>query len=304
MRNFKKVVFIFTMAGLILACSIASAPTTAAPDQQSIATIVAGTIQAITAAAPAATSSIPPTQPAQSAGIPVSFQNVSFIIPNGLASGASSQAIPNNPSDQNNGPWAVAPAHVEFTLSNYNLPADHFSQIIIDVYPAQEYASMYDGAKISLQRLQAALSNPSMPLTNDNLPQVPYFNAASMFVAQVKPIQFKNGSGFRMITQYGQAVGPVVNSGTFYHFEGLTGDKKYYVIAVLPIQAPFLANGNDPNAPAPAGGVPFPGYTSMNPKDYENYFQAVADKMNAASNDTFSPSLNTLDALIQSISIQ
>ena len=296
MQKFQKVVFVFAAASLILACGITSSAPTIAPDQQNVATIVAGTIQAITAAAP--------TQAPQPAGIPVSLQNVSFVIPDGLSSGATSQAIPNNPTDQNSGPWAVAPAHVEFTLNGYNLPAGSFSTIQIDVYPAQEYASMYDGAKISLQRLQTALSNPSAPLTNDNLPQVPYFNAASMFAAQVKSIQFKNGSGIRMITQYGQAVGPVTNNGTFYHFEGLTSDGKYYIVAILPIQAPFLANGNDPNAPTPADGVPFPGYTSMDPKDYENYFQAVADKMNVTSNDTFSPSLNTLDTLIQSISIQ
>ncbi len=308
MQNFKKVFFVFALAGWILACSIASAPTTTAPDQQNVATIVAGTIQAVTAAAPAATSSIPPTQPAptqaaQPAGIPVSFQNVSFIIPSGLASGASPQAIPNNPSDQNNGPWAVAPAHIEFTLDNYNLPADHFSQVFIDVYPAQEYASMYDGARISLQRLQAILSSPSSPLTNENLPQVPNFNAASMFAAQAKLIQFKNGSGARFVTQYGQAVGPINNSATFYNFEGLTNDGKYYIIVVLPIQAPLLANGIDPNAPLPAGGVPFPDYNSPDATVFNNYYQAITDKMNATSPDSFAPSIIILDALIQSITI-
>ena len=295
MHNFWKVMFVFATVGLILACSIASAPT-AAPNQQSVATIVAGTIQAITAAAP--------TQAPQPAGIPVSFQNVSFVIPTGLASGAAPQAIPNNPDDQSGGPWAVAPAHIEFTLNGYNLPAGYFSEILIDVYPAQEYASMYDGANISLQRLRTALSSPSAPLTNDNLPQVPYFNAGSMFVAQVKHIQFKNGSGFRMITQYGQAVGPVANNGTFYHFEGLTSDGKYYIIAVLPIEAPYLENGNNPSAPTPAGEIPFPGYNYTDPSFYNNYFKAVADKMNTTNNDMFQPSLNQLDALIQSISIQ
>lgn len=292
MQNFQKVIFVFAIAGLILACGFTSSAPTNIPDQQNVATIVASTIQAITAAAPA--------------GIPVSFQNVSFVIPNGLAGGASSQAIPNNPTDQNGGPWAIAPAHSEFTFTGYNLPAgSYFSTIQMDVYPAEEFASMNDGARITLQNLKAYLANPTSSFGPNSAPLVPYFNAGSMFDAQVKPIKFKNGSGVRLITQFGQAVGPIINNGTFYHFQGLTSDGKYLIIAVLPIQAPYLTNGNNPNAPTPADGVPFPGYTSsIDPKDYENYFQAVTDKMNATSNDTFSPSLNTLDALIQSISVQ
>ncbi|HUH96780.1 MAG TPA: hypothetical protein VLZ89_05440 [Anaerolineales bacterium] len=294
MKRFKQVLLAVAAAGFILACSIASAARTT-PDQASIATIVAGTLQAMTPAAP--------TSASRPAGIPVSFQNVGFVISNGLAGGATAQAVPNNPDDQNGGPWAVAPAHIEFTLNGYNLPPGHFSRILIDIYPAQEYASMYDGAKISLQRLRAALLNPAAPLTNDNLPQVPYFNAASMFVAQVKTIQFQNGSGLRMITQYGQAVGPVANNGTFYHFEGLTADGKYYIVAVLPIQAPFLANDDSPAASTPPAGIPFPGYNQSDPGAYDNYFKAVAEKMNALSNDAFSPSLTSLDGLVQSITI-
>lgn len=299
MNKFRNVVFVIASVGFILACSV----TSAAPTQiGSISTVVAATLHALTPAIPEATQPAPP-QIIQSNGIPVTFQNVSFVIPNGLASGASSQAVPNNPTDQTGGPWAVAPAHIEFTLNSYNLPPGYFSQILIDVYPAQDYAAMYDGAKISLQRLQAVLSNPSAPMTNDSLPQVPYFNAASMFVAQVNRIQFKNGSGVRMITQYGQAVGPVTNNGTFYHFEGLTNDGKYYVVAVLPIEASFLANGNDPNATAPAGGIPFPGYNYTDPTYYENYFQAVSSKMDGTAPEAFLPSLAVLDALIQSLQI-
>ncbi len=299
MNTFRKFIFVIAVAGLILACSV----TSAAPTQiGSISTVVAATLQALTPAVPEATQSVP-LQTAQPNGIPVTFQNVSFVIPNGLASGASSQAVPNNPTDQTGGPWAVAPAHIEFTLNGYNLPPGYFSQILIDVYPAQEYASMYDGAKISLQRLQAVLAKPSAPLTNDNLPQVPYFNAASMFAAQVNRISFKNGSGVRMITQYGQAVGPITNNGTFYHFEGLTSDGKYYVVAVLPIEASFLANGNDPNATAPAGGIQFPGYDYTDPSFYENYFQAVSSKMDGTAPEAFLPSLTALDSLIQSLQV-
>lgn len=295
MQNFQKVIFVFAIASLILACGITSSAPTTVPDQQDVATIVAGTIQAITAAAP--------TQVPQPAGIPVSFQNVSFVIPNGLASGASSQAIPNNPTENNGGPWAIAPAHSEFTLNGYNVQAGNFSEIQIDIFPAQDYASMNNGAELTLKNLKAYLANPVTSFAPNAAPLVPYFNAGPMINAQVKSVQFKNGSGVRMITEYGQAAGPIRNNGTFYHFQGLTSDGKYLIIAILPIAAPFLINGNDANAPLPADGIPFPGYTSLDPKDYESYYQAVTNKMNSTSADTFSPSLNALDALIQSISV-
>jgi hypothetical protein len=296
MNHFKKIALFIVVTGIILACNFSIGPTT---QPENVSTIVAATLQNISSATPVTAQA---TSTAAPQGIPVTYFNVSFVIPDGLASTALTQTIP--PTDeQTSGPWAVAPQHLEFQLNDYNLPAGHFSEILIDVYPAQDYANAYSGANISLQRLRALLSNPSTLPTNENLPQVPYFNAASMFAAKIKPIQFKNGSGFRMITQYGQGVGPIANNGTFYHFEGLTGDGKYYVVAVLPIEAKFLANGNDPAAPVPVDGVPFPGYNNTDPVNFENYFKAVADKMNTTPDESFSPSLVVLDSLIQSFQI-
>lgn len=288
-----------------LACGL-GAPT---QPVDNVSTIVASTIQALTAAAPLApltTQSLPtqiaPTQIPQPGGIPITFQNVSFVLPNGVASGASGENVAK--VDETNGaPWDVAPAHIHFTMNGYNNQLGKFSAADITVYPAQDYAAVYQGAADNLQKLQAILASPSAPLNKDALPQAPSFNAAQMMAAQVQRINFASGSGLRMVTQYGQAVGPIANNGTFYHFEGLTSDGKFYVVAVLPIGNSILPSGDDPNAPSPAGGAPFPGYTSIDPKDYETYFQAVADKLNAAGADTFQPSLAQLDALIQSITI-
>jgi hypothetical protein len=236
-------------------------------------------------------------------GVQVSYANVSFVIPPGVATGASSQTI-EAADEQGGGPWwEAAPQHTEFALVGYGLPQGFFSTVLIDIYPAEEFARANSVADLNLKRLKAVLSNPTAPRTNDNLPQVPFFNAAPMFAAQVEVVQFKDGSGARMITQYGQAPGPAANNGTFYHFEGLTQDGKYLVIAVLPIQAPFLENGNDPSAPTPAGAIPFPGYNYTDPAYYRNYYKAVTDKLDATPADTFRPALSALDALIQSLVI-
>ncbi len=270
---------------VILACSFG--PATSSP-QSSVPTVVAATLQALTSAAPA--------------GNTVSYNNVSFVIPGGLANGASSQTVPVGTA-QNSAPWEVAPQHTEFKLTGYNLPSGYFQVMMIDVYPAQDYAAVYDGASIGIQRLQAFLASPSSPVTTENLPQVPYFNAGALFDAKVKIIHFANGSGVRMVTQYGQAVGPVINAGTFYDFEGLSSDGKYYLVVVLPVEAPFLPSGANPTAAPPAGGIPFPDYNNPDHTVFDHYYQAITEKMNATPDDVFQPSLSTLDSLVQSIQL-
>jgi hypothetical protein len=67
------------------------------------------------------------------------------------------------------------------------------------------------------------------------------------------------------------------------------------VEAILPLQAVFLAPDEDPSSPLPPGGIPFNMY------DPGTYYQDVANRLNATPPDGFTPSLSTLDALIQSI---
>jgi hypothetical protein len=296
MQTVHKIAFIVCTAALILACGMGGAVAT--PGHE-VATAVASTMGALTSPAPAATATSPAPQ-----GIPVSYKQVSFILPSGLATDAPPETVAVT-TEQNGAPWDVAPEHIHFRFSGYNVPAGSFSVNQIDIYPAKDYANANQGANIGLQRLRGLLLDPSAALTNEVLPQVPYFNAASMFAAQAKRIHFQNGDGVRMLTQYGQAVGPVTNNSLFYHFEGLTGDGNYYIVAVLPVNAPFLQSGNDPSAPVPAGGVPFPAITnSMDPKLFEDYFNAVTDKLNSADPAAFQPSLTALDALVQSINVQ
>lgn len=294
MRNARIILFIFPLTLAILACGLGGAP---APSTDNVATVVASTIQALTPLAPEATATAAAPQ-----GISVSFQNVSFTLPVGLASDAAPSTIPAQ-TDDNGGPWGAGPEHIEFRLDNYNVPAHSFGVIQISVYPAQAYANANTGANISLQRLQGVLSNPSASMTRESLPQVPSFNAAAMITAQAQRVDFQNGHGLRLISQYGQAAGPISNNGTFYNFQGLTNDGKYYIIAVLPVQAPFLENGDDPNAPLPTGGIPFPGYQSIDTKAFEDYYQAVTDKLNSTPPDQFSPSLSVLDGLMQSLQV-
>ncbi len=285
----------------ILACSFTAGPTTQTND---ISTIVAGTFQALTVPAPASTqepaTGAAPTQ-AAAQGIPVSSGNVEFIIPAGLAGGALAETVP-AVDEQSGAPWEVSPAYIRFTLQNYPLQ-DKFFQPQIMVYPAQDYAAVGAGAAISIQRLQAILASPAAPLGNDVLPRLPYANADQIIGAKAKMITFNGGSGLRVLAEYAQNFAVIDNHDLFYHFEGLTSDGKSYTVATLPINAGFLAADSNPASPVPAGGVPFPGYASNDATTFENYYQAVSDKLNSTPPEAFTPSLTWLDSLIQSLEV-
>lgn len=297
MKSSPKNLFVLTVLTILaLACGV-SAPTATAPvEQVSVETLVAGTMQALTAAAPAATETPAPQN------IPISFQNVSFVIPEGLASGAAGELVPAITEETGGAPWDVGPEHIRFSFSGYDNSLGKFSGLEIKVYPVLDDASN-SWMGNSLTELRAILASPNAPITPEAMPSVPYFNAAQMIASQIKVINFQGGSGVRAVTQYGQAVGPVSNSGTFYLFIGLTGDGKHYVVAVLPIGASFLPDSYDPAQPAPPSAIPFPDYTSADAAEFEAYFQAVAAQLNAADAAAFTPSLSLLDALVQSITV-
>jgi hypothetical protein len=284
---------LFGIFGAVLissACSLSVGPMGTPTPVDQVGTIVASTMQALTVAPGQNVSTPIPNQPG---GIPVSYENVSFVIPSGTAGGANTETIPS--VDTNGGaPWEVAPAHLRFTLTGYQLQGKFFEPQIY-VYPADQYAQVNSVASEQIERIKKALAGS--PLLKETIPNVPFFNAGHIIAVGIQLIKFQNGSGVRELTQYDQYPAPINNHELFYHFEGLTTDGKYYVIAVLPITAPVLAEDEKPESSVPAGGIPIP--PSTGPTDV--YYFSVSEKLNSLTPDSFTPALNSLDALIQSI---
>lgn len=299
MKKSWKAIIAFMTASIILACSLVSSASPA-PAAQPAAPVSAPS--KTPAAALANTPAPVPTDTAAPQGVPVSSANVTFVIPQGLASNVLAETVP-AVSEQDGAPWEVSPAYLRFTLQNYPLQGKFFTPQIM-VYPAQDYAAVGAGASISIQRLQAILASPNATLTNAIMPRLPYVNADQVIGAQAKVITFKNGSGLRVLAEYAQNFTVIDNHDLFYHFEGLTSDGKYYIVTTLPANAAFLAADSNPASPVPSDGIPFPGYDAMNADTFNSYLQKVGDKLNATSAEAFTPSLQALDALIQSISVQ
>lgn len=216
----------------------------------------------------------------------VSYQGVSFSYDGSLASSITSETIPAE-GDAAIDPWAT-PEHFQFTLDGYPLSGT-FHQPRIMVFPVEAYKAINPTTGETIDQLQQLLaSNPASPET---IPFLPVFNAGQFMRAQVKYLDFQNGSGVRFLTQYGQAVWPINNEDMFYTFQGLTGDGQYYISAILPVSHPSLP---DPNS------------VTMDEAFYDNFMNYVATmegQLNAELADSFAPALSLLDAMIQSIDV-
>jgi hypothetical protein len=228
-----------------------------------------------------------------SGGNVVTLNNVSLTIPKGLANDARTEVVSAS-TESSGAPWEIAPAHLKFSLTGYELE-DTFHQPQIFVYPADEFAEVSSTAAEQIDRLKKILTG-SIPL-KETLPIVPFFNAGPLIAAHIRIIPFQSGSGVRALTQYSQYAAPINNHELFYHFEGLTEDGTYYLVAILPITAPILADDEKPDAPVPEDGVPIP--TDIGPNDV--YYTTITERLISLSPDEFTPSLNTLDQFVQSI---
>lgn len=249
---------------------------------------------------PVTVSETPTALPPTFEGVEVSVDRLTVVLPPGLTEGARGLEVPPAGSE-GVAPWEATPGHIQLKLEGYRLQ-DTFHQAQIYLYPAQAYAEMRPAAFESIRRLDNILYGPGASVNDMELPSVPFFSAGPVFASNIKVIPFQNGSGVRVVTEYAQYAAPANNHDLFYHFQGVTRDGAYYVVAILPITAPGLAETSDPAAVLPPGGIVYPDFNDPN-ADWQGYYTAVTDLLNAVSSEAFSPALTQLDALIQSLRI-
>ncbi len=240
----------------------------------------------------------PILQPSPVTNTLVTFGRLSLEIPSSVATGASGSDIA-PVTGEDAAYWEKTPGHLQVSLGDYYILQGKFHQPQIYVYPALAYAQLVPAAFESMHRLRNVMYAPDA-VGAGQLPAVPFFNAAQVFASNVQAISFQNGSGIRFVTEYAQGFVSVNNQDLFYHFEGFTDDGNYYIVAILPITSPVLAETDDLAAPLPAGGIPFPDLASPDP-DMQGYFATITTLLDSQTPESFTPALSQLDALIQSI---
>jgi hypothetical protein len=242
------------------------------------------------------------TEPASAivaAGIRVSFENISFVIPSGLGTGVSAEVVP--AVEEQDDSWFNVPAYKKFMLTGYPIERT-ILQPHIFIYPAEEFESVNPTVGEFLKQLRTTLGKSGVP-NNEDIPAVPMFRAAKVFGSQITRINTQNGAGVRMLTSYSQDFSPITNDELIYQFQGFTNDGKYYILVSLPIHASFLLADEKPETVLPADGIPFPDLSKASEADVYAYDQAVADKMSETDPDSFQPALKQLDALIESMTV-
>lgn len=247
------------------------------------------------------TQAIPATAiPTEVGTVTVTIDPLTINLPPALAEGVRGLQVP--PAAGQDLPyWELTPGHTIIELEDYVLQ-EKFHKPQIYVYPATAYAEIFPGAFESMHRLRNVMNDPGMAISADQLPAVPFFNAAQIFASNFRTISFQNGSGVRFLTEYAQYFATVNNYDLIYHFQGFTDDGEYYIIAILPVTAPALAETSDFEAVVPVGGIAFPDINDPN-VDMQAYYASVTDLLNATPSEAFTPALSQLDALIQSMRV-
>ncbi|MBL8099277.1 MAG: hypothetical protein JNK81_08845 [Anaerolineales bacterium] len=271
----KKQITLIFLIFVLIACS----PAVPAPEQPSVETIVAGTLQALTASAPI---------PTEVNGISFIDDNISFVIPTGIATSATEEIVEESLPAADMPWWATYPQYHTYNLAGYVL-TDTFHKADIYIYPIAEYVAMNEDVGKNIETLKSLIANPNQALP-ERLPFLPTFNAGQMFYANFGTATFQNGSGIRYITEFSQFPHPITNNGMFYTFQGITNDGLYYVSAVFPINVDFLVGYP---TPTDQGDFAF----------IESEVIRVTEQLNNTSSDSFTPRLSALDTLIQSINV-
>ncbi len=278
------------LAGILffaLACGL-STPARPLPSEQTVETIVAATFAVLTEMAPSTAEATQENEQLTPDGTLVNTAEVSFLIPNGIANEATSTMTTEVEYPYINPSNGDMPQHIKLTLNSYALNGTQYQPRIL-IFHSAEYAQYSEKTAATINTMQTSQYVDAQPLPE---------SLDSEFNAQVHAVNFKNGHGVRYLTQVFTNFLPVNNRDLFYYYQGTTDDGQYYVQAILPITTPFLAADDNPNTPLPTDGIPF------NTDDFSVYLNTVAEKLNTTDTFSFTPYLDHLDALIESLQVK
>lgn len=274
-----KQIILILLIFVLIACS--PAPTSS--QQPSVETIVAGTLEALTAF---------PFEPTATAinGTQITFSKISFVIPDGIATSATEEKLEAVSSDENMGWWSVYPTHARYPLQGYPI-AQELDTVSIYVYPIAEYAAINEDVAKRIESLKSLIATPDQQLP-EPLPFLPPYPAGQFFRSNFQPLAFQNGSGIRYITGFSQfpEASSISNNIMVYTFQGITSDGLYYVSAEMPINIGFLIGYPEPTEQG-------------NFEEIKKQVELVTQQLNNSTPESFTPSMTSLDALIQSINV-
>ncbi|MEO8084618.1 MAG: hypothetical protein ABI780_12415 [Ardenticatenales bacterium] len=221
----------------------------------------------------------PTTPPEMGAGFVggdnASFEGVTIVWPEGLATGASAKAEP----AVTEGPEQAPPA-TSFRLDGYADESAAFPATLKVYKLADGGPDLTDAVAVMRRILADEPKEPKVPM-----PATP---ASRIFMAHVKYIKAGGYSGVRFVTQLAQDVQPINNASLIYAFEGLTDDGTRWIQALLPLDAHSDAVLPGPNVDDYAAFA----------ERYDAYLVDTTKAVEALGDTDFAPGLGDLDAFV------
>ena len=238
----------------------------------------------------------PPTVTPQAPDVPegkdVSANGISFFLPSTVAADSMGTAYKAKPVTADTPFWEKMPDHFLFLFKDYQHP-NSMHQPRVYIWPIAEYIDENPAFESTVNLLKSLLAQKAtVDLAAAELPFPPIFNAGKVVSLVPEFLDFQNGSGLRYLTFFSQATMPITNQGLFYTFQGITADEKYYVSAILPISQSEL----------PADDSNFQIDTAFY-DHYQTYLAQSQGQIAAAPNESFTPDLLSLDAMMRSLEV-
>ena len=240
--------------------------------------------------------------PEDTATATAAFDNIAFSYDVSLASRIEVDMIP--PVDDPGGMsmFGSQPGGTVFTFIDYPVTRS-YGQAVVRIIPVDTFPGADTVSDQRLAELQAFLAAHA-PLeahvnvkpageSDPGIPVLPVVNAAQVFVAQPEYFEFQNWSGVRFVTYYAQDFSPVTNTLIFYAFQGITMDGRYVISAEFPLRVPVLPDSIDYSTFDFDSFIP----------NYQTYLDETVAALDGAAPSDYTPSLATLDAVLQSLSV-
>ncbi len=188
-------------------------------------------------------------------------------------------------------PVGPNPNYIKFTFGKvdpqqlYNLPT-------LSIYKVDAINKLSSDDQALVGSVSTFLSAQANLTDVKEIPVYPSQMAGQVFHAQSQYLTSPSTTLVRFVTHYAQDVGPLTGDALKYIAVGLSSDGAYYLILQVPITTAAL-DGNDkllPDLSDPNAG-----------NLYDTYVKQTVQKLDNAAPPDFSPNLNDLDTLLQSI---
>jgi hypothetical protein len=251
-------------------------------------------------APPAAPASLPGEIPTPAREISLRPEQVRFDR-NGIASEIRVERCPATRLAAHPDPATPAsPAQLLIILDPATLPDPAFPETrALIVYPAGDWSKTYArlgrASEDPLPALREILDHQPQAIGINFPPAAGHTSARQIFRSAVRYLNFHDGRGVRFLTVYQGDPLPIADHDIVYVFHGLTDDGKYWVTLNLPLNARVL--------PAPDAALAALTDYDHFLKEHVAYVADVGRKLERARPDDFTPRLDRIDAMIESLSI-